>query len=83
MREYIKAFEILNQTRQYGMGPNPIQLSEILAYLKLYGTDDQPAFIEYILKMDAASLTVKAQQAERKREAEKKRDGRNESGGRQ
>ena len=60
MKEYLKAFKVLNRTRQVGMGPSPISLSEIKAYLELYGASDQEAFIEYILEMDEAYLRVKA-----------------------
>lgn len=67
MKEYTTGFSILSSTRQYGMGPNPIQLSEILAYLKLYGAEDMEAFIENILLMDASFLSVKAQKAEREK----------------
>jgi hypothetical protein len=67
MREYTNAFSILHGTRQMGMAPNPIMLSEILAYLKLYGTDDTEAFIDYILHMDAIFMT--ASEAKRKRAA--------------
>lgn len=66
MKEYLQAFYVLNGTRQSGMGPNPITLTEMLAYLQLYGTEDKDAFIEYMLKMDASFLSVKAKQAERK-----------------
>lgn len=67
MREYLQAFKILNRTRQYGMGANPISLVEIKAYLDLYGASDEEAFIEYILRMDAVYLDVMA----KKKPAEK------------
>lgn len=67
MKEYLYAFRKLNRTRQQGMGPSPISLTEIKAYLDLYGSSDQEAFIEYILQMDAAYLDVKAKQAPAKK----------------
>lgn len=69
MREYLQAFNTLSSTRQYGMGPNPITLTEILAYLQIWGTDDRVEFIAYILKMDSAFLDAKARKAERDRVA--------------
>lgn len=61
MREYLSAFYILNSTRQYGFGPNPITLTEMSAYLQLYGASDPESFIEYVLKMDEEFLKVKAE----------------------
>lgn len=61
MREYLNAFHTLSSTRQSGFGPNPITLTEILAYLQLYGTEDKDAFIEYMLKMDASFLSAQAE----------------------
>lgn len=58
------------------MGPNPIALSEILAYLQLYGTEDREAFIDYILKMDAAFMSASHKKQERKEQAEKANQGR-------
>lgn len=67
MKEYLYAFRKLNRTRPMGMGVNPISLTEIKAYLDLYGASDQEAFIDYILEMDAAFLDVKAKQAPAKK----------------
>ena len=63
MKEFIQGFKVLNQTRSYGMAACPINLSEIKAYLELYGATDPDAFIEYVLKMDEAYLGVKAKKA--------------------
>ena len=71
MKEYLQAFNVLSSTRQYGMGPNPIQLTEILAYLKLFGSSDYRTLIKYVLKMDEAYLTGKAKKQEQKNQAEK------------
>lgn len=67
MGEYLRAFRTLSGTRQFGMGPNPITLTEILAYLKIWGSDDTETFIKYILLMDEAYLNAKARKAERER----------------
>ena len=60
MKEYLYAFRRLNRTRTYGMAPNPISLSEIHSYIKLYGVYDQEAFIDYILQMDPVYLEIRA-----------------------
>lgn len=58
MHEYVSAFNLLHKTRSYGMTANPISLSEILAYLKLYGSSDTEAFVQYVTEMDASYLAV-------------------------
>lgn len=63
MKEYLHAFRRLNRTRTYGMSANPISLSEIYAYIKLYGVYDQEAFIDYILQMDPVYMEVRAKKA--------------------
>lgn len=65
MREYFDAFDILSATRTYSMGPNPISLSEMLAYLSIYGSDDPHRLIQYVLKMDSAYLTAHTEKAKR------------------
>jgi hypothetical protein len=72
MREYLKAFNVLSSTRQFGMGPNPIQLTEILAYIELFGTEDTESLIQYVLRMDEAYLVSKAKQQEQKNQAGKR-----------
>lgn len=67
MIEYIDAFEVLNQTRSYGMAPNPISLTEILAYLQLYGSSDAASFVKYILAMDEAFLSATSKRLEREK----------------
>lgn len=66
MKEYFKAFNTLSQTRQFGMGPNPISLSEILAYISIFGTDDREAFVHHVLMMDEAFLSSQAAKAQMK-----------------
>lgn len=66
MQEYLAGFYTLNATRQYGFGPNPITLTEIGTYLQLYGASDPAAFIDHVLAMDVAFLTIKAELAEQK-----------------
>lgn len=56
MVEYLKAFDVLSATRQCGMGPNPIQLSEMLAYMQLYEVEDRDTFVHHILQMDKTFL---------------------------
>ena len=65
MMEYLKGFDTLNATRQFGMGPNPIQLSEILAYLQVFETDDVEVFIHYLLLMDQSFLGAQAEKQKR------------------
>jgi hypothetical protein len=67
MEEYITAFNVLNDTRTAGMAPNPISLSEILAYLKLYGASDTGEFVAYIMAMDSAFLSAQLKKAEREK----------------
>ena len=66
MQEYLTGFYTLNQTRTYGFGPNPISLSEILGYIHIFGAPDPHSFVDYVLKMDVAFLTVKAKMAEQR-----------------
>ncbi len=66
MGEYLKAFDVLSATRQFGMGPSPIQLSEMLAYIKLYEPEDRDAFIHHILVMDRVFLQEMAKKQEKK-----------------
>jgi len=76
MREYLSAFYTLNNTRQYGFGPNPITLTEMSAYLQLYGASDPESFIEYLMKMDEAFLRVKAEiQKNKSEKGDDKRTG--------
>lgn len=64
MKEYLYAFKMLNQTRQVSeIGMGPISLSEILAYLQLYGASDPDDFVHYILLMDSEYLSIQAKKS--------------------
>lgn len=64
MVEYLNGFEVLNRTRQMGMGIQPIQLSEILAYLQIFGTLDAERFVTHVVTMDSAYLGVMAKKTQ-------------------
>lgn len=56
MIEYINAFDILSSRRQCGMTVNPISMSDIFAYLKIFGSTDAEVFVKHIITMDAVFL---------------------------
>lgn len=55
------------------MGPNPIQLTEILAYIQLYGSSDNDVLVRYVLKMDEAYLTTKAKKQQQNSQVDKEK----------
>ena len=73
MKEFVEGFNVLHGTRQMGMGMNPITLTEMLAYLEIYGSDDPHTFIKYILAMDDAYIDASVKKAEREKEIEKRK----------
>lgn len=59
MREYLLGFQMLNKTRRFGeMGMQPICLTEILAYLKLFDAVEPDSFVHHIVEMDQAFLAA-------------------------
>lgn len=79
MKEYLSAFYTLNSTRQYGLGPCPISLTEMATYMQIYGASDPGLFIEYVMLMDEAFLKIKAEIAEQnkgKGDGQRSGDGR-------
>ncbi|AAX84917.1 hypothetical protein [Xanthomonas phage Xp15] len=71
MTEYLLAFQVLNQTRQVGFSANPIPISEILAYIQVYGASDPKTLVDYILEMDGAYLEMRAKKAEKNKPPDK------------
>lgn len=63
MIEYLEGFQVLSRTRSIGMALNPIPLTEIESYLRLYGSIDPIRFIRYICKMDSVYLDVMAKRS--------------------
>ena len=58
---------MLSGCRTYGMGANPISMSDIAAYIQLYNPYDPYEFIRYIKRMDTAYLEAIAQKQEQER----------------
>jgi len=58
--DVVDAYKVLSRTRSAGMVPNPIQLSEILAYFELFGKPCLPVdmFIDLIGVMDSKYLEL-------------------------
>lgn len=58
VKEVVDAFQILHRHRSAGMAPNPIQLSEVVAYINLYGppSTDIDLFLSLITVVDNVYL---------------------------
>lgn len=52
-----RGFLFLHSTRQCAFGPNPIQLSEVLAYLALFPSPDPQEFAHCVRALDSAYLS--------------------------
>ena len=61
-QEVVTAFGMLSSKRAIGMAPNPILLSEIEAYVRLFGPPSLPLnlFIQLISEMDSKYLELNA-----------------------
>lgn len=60
MQEYIIAFDILSSRRSIGFSLNPISMSDILAYIQIYSTNDIDSFVKFIIIMDSTFLSYMA-----------------------
>lgn len=56
MWEYIKAFDVLSSRRTAGFSINPISMSDIKAYLDIFGCEYPEIFIELLIMMDIEFL---------------------------
>lgn len=58
--EIAVAYDILGAHRTSGMSPNPIQLSEILSYIELYGRPSPPValLVNMLSSMDLKYLEL-------------------------
>jgi hypothetical protein len=61
---YVDAFATLHSGRQSGMAANPILLSEIESYCRMYRVYDMDRFIRYIRVMDRSFIEYSAKKAE-------------------
>lgn len=61
-KEMTFAYNVLASRRTSGMAPNPIQLSEILAFMELYGRPSISidVFVELLGVMDTKYLELKS-----------------------
>lgn len=71
---YSEAFHCLNSARTYNMGgPNPIQLSEMMAYVRhltfIESLEARRRFVRFMQAMDEVMLAHASDQAESKRKA--------------
>lgn len=73
MGEYVEAFTLLGSKRPSGFGPSPISLSDIHAYVLMFGCSDLIQFIRLITDMDSAYLVESDKKA--KQEAKNERNG--------
>lgn len=60
---YVEAFAVLNAGRSAGMTANPIPLTEMEAYIRLYQVADIVRFIRLIRAMDKAYMDHSADKA--------------------
>ena len=61
LQEYYIAFNRLNAKRQYGFGAEqPITLSDIEAYLRLFTTHDTELFVDMIIILDITYIKVQS-----------------------
>jgi len=58
MIEYITAFDMLASRRTNGMSPNPISLTDVQAYVELFGCSNPRDFVKFIILMDVVFLEV-------------------------
>jgi hypothetical protein len=58
-KEIVEAYNVLAGKRTAGMIPNPIQLSEIVAYVQLYGEPSIPMtiFVQLLTVVDEDDLS--------------------------
>lgn len=59
LAEYYKAFRILSTRRHRSMdGLQPISLTDVLAYVEMFGTidDDLDTFVGHVIRMDSTFL---------------------------
>ena len=59
LSEYYEAFWVISHGRSVGMGIGSIPVSEILAYLQIFPTDDPALFVYLIYEMDEVYLERK------------------------
>jgi hypothetical protein len=62
---YVDAFAVLSAGRTVGMAANPIPLTEIEAYCRLYQVEDTDRFIRLIRAMDGAYMDYMDHKAEK------------------
>jgi hypothetical protein len=59
--EVVRAYDILASKRTYGLAPNPISLSDIVAFFELYGRPvctTMEVFIELLGVLDIKTLEL-------------------------
>jgi hypothetical protein len=67
MHPYMEGFFMLSSCRTYGMGANPLSMSDILAYIQIYNPYNPLQFIRYIKRMDNAYLDAQSKKQEQER----------------
>jgi len=69
LRFFVQAFTVLDRTRaNNGFGELPITVSDMLAYCRMFGIDDQDdreEFLTIILSMDAELLKYRGERAKK------------------
>jgi hypothetical protein len=72
MPKYVRAFDLLSSRREYGMGPNPINLLSIECYIRMFEVDDVEDFVTMICAMDMEFLLFQCKKSDAKKPKEKK-----------
>lgn len=68
---YYESFNELASRRQYGMGANPIMVSEIESYIRIFPWHDPELFYKYVSRLDNAYLKERNRQDELKSKSSK------------
>lgn len=67
LADFLDAFFVLSPSRQQGMGPGGILLSEMQVYCQIHDIDDVPRFIRFVQALDAAYLEHVAEEMSKKK----------------
>lgn len=72
---YMDAFRFINSRRQLGMAEQPLTLSEIETYARVFNFDgtELPFFVRVVCALDDTLLKYRAAERKRKEEANKAR----------
>lgn len=73
LRPFYEAFWTLSAARQSGFGHQPLQLTELEAYIRLFDVQDRKRFVRLIQVLDKTWLTHQKEQADANPESRDRR----------